>query len=91
MDHFIGIYRYVVHPNYTIDMPHASWFVPDKVHKSQDNDKPFFDRLEVNYVIFNLYEEYRQTLSCEEIYWYFDWIKCGHKMVYCHFSFRAGR
>jgi len=91
MDHFIGIYRYVIHPNYTINMTRASRFVHSEVHKSQDNEKLFFDRLEVDCMIFNPNEEYRHTRPFDKIYWYSGWIKCVSKMVYRHFSKRVMR
>jgi len=57
MEHFVEMYPYIIHLGYFVGVPHVSWFISDM------EDVIFLDRLEVDGVIFNLYDDRCQTHS----------------------------
>ena len=77
-----------IHPCYSVDMPHTLLFIHVRGHKLPNNYMTYFDHLEVENVIFSLYDDHHQTRPFDDIFWYSWWLKCDHKVVYRHFPER---
>jgi hypothetical protein len=91
MVHFNKISPHQIEDNYDHSEPLASMFYAGKGHKSPCNYRTFLDRMEVDEVEFNPYEEHRAARPFEDISWYSGWIMCGRTIICPHLPERVLR
>jgi hypothetical protein len=91
MAHFKNFGMRLFDDNYNVGDPLAAKFVPLKGPPLPFEHRTTLDRMEVDEVTWQPYEDHRQSRPFQDCSWYSGWIMCGSAMICRHLPERVLR